>query len=75
VAVAITVTRNHVFNCVGYLVGDSTHAILDPFCSSGDVILYSLSRASGVVASFVQLVTRIAGAIGRGCLGHRCLLV
>ena len=67
VAVAITIARNHVFNCIGHLVGDSTHAILDPLCSSSDVILYALSRASGVVASFVQLVTRIAGAIGRGC--------
>ena len=75
VAVAITITRNHVFNCIGHLVGDSTDAILDPLCSSSDVILYALSRESGVVAGFVQLVTRIAGAIGRGCLGHRCLLV
>ena len=65
-AVAITIARNHVFNGIRHLVRDSTHAILDALRTSSDVILCASCRPRDVVASFVQLITRIAGAIGRG---------
>jgi hypothetical protein len=53
VAVSVTIARDNVFHCVGHLVRNSTHAILDPLGAGSDVILYALTRASGVVASFV----------------------
>jgi hypothetical protein len=75
VAVSITIAGNHIFHGIGRLVRNFAYAILDPLRAGSDVILCALARASGVLASFVELVTRIAGAIGRGCLGHRYLLV